>query len=277
MIQRAALLLALLAPAAQADVLDDVADRGAIRLGHRADAPPFSFREAGAPAGLAVRLCEVAAEEIAAALGLAALPVEWVEVSARDRFDALRDGRIDLLCGPTTQTLTRRETLDFSIPYFIDGMSGVFRAGPGAEIGSLGSESVGVLQGTTTAALLPALLAREGAGEAEIVGYETHVDGLEALAAGEIAAYFGDQAILSFQLGRLRPKTPLVFAPGQFSFEPYALTMRRGETRLRLVVDRALSRAFASGRIETMVEESLGAAPRSELARAVHAVVALPE
>ncbi|QIE55202.1 amino acid ABC transporter substrate-binding protein [Pikeienuella piscinae] len=278
MIVRMALALCLVAGVAQADVMERVRSSGEIRLGHRADAPPFSFTDDdGAPAGLAVALCARAAEAVRRALGLDALRVRNVAVTAANRFEALTEGRIDLLCGPTTQTLARRQTLDFSIPYFIDGASVVFRAGPGAEIGALSGAPVGVLAGTTTEALLPGLLTAHGAVGATPISYRTHVEGLEALAMGEIAAYFGDQAILRYQLGRMRPAVPLQFAEEQFSFEPYALTMRRGETALRLEVDRALSETFESGAIYEMIEASLGEVTLSEIALAVFQVVTLPD
>jgi ABC-type amino acid transport substrate-binding protein len=42
-------------------------------------------------------------------------------VTAADRFEAITQQRADLLCEPTSATLTRRERVDFSIPTFLDG------------------------------------------------------------------------------------------------------------------------------------------------------------
>lgn len=262
---------------AQADVLTDIEASGSITLGYRADAPPFSYVSTlGEPTGLAVDLCRLAAEQVRKTLGLAALKVAYEPVTAADRFAALEDGRIDLLCGPTTQTLSRRETLDFSIPYFIDGSSVVFRAGPMAAIEDLVGEPVGALAGTTTETIVGSLSETENL-NLTIQTYATHTDGLNALEQGEISAYFGDQAILRYQLGLMRPAVPLQFSSNQFSFEPYALTMKRGESRLRLEVDRALSKAFADGTIYTLISASLGEVTLSDLALSVYEVVALPE
>lgn len=266
--------------AASADVFARIGERGEIRLGYRADAPPFSYEdETGAPSGLAVMLCEVAAARIRDELGLETLAVTHVKVTAATRFEALLNDEIDLLCGPATQTLTRRKTLDFSIPYFIDGSSAVFRAGPGrgAEVGALSGARVGVLAGTTMEAYLPQLLAEREATNVERISYRTHVEGLEALAAGDITAYFGDQAILRYQLGRIRPSTPLQLVDEQFSFEPYALTMKRGESELRLAVDSALSAAFETEEVYEMIEASLGEVTLSDIALAIYRVVMLPQ
>lgn len=272
-----ALCVMSLTTTASAEVLETVKESGTFSIGYRTDAPPFSYEsEDGEPKGLAVSLCEDVGKTLKAELALENLTIVYVPVTARTRFDRLQDGEIDILCGPTTQTLSRRAAMDFSIPYFIDGSSVVYRAGEGEQIEDLQGRAIGVLAGTTTAEITTELLAERGV-EAETVIYETHVDGLTALAEGEIAAYFGDQAILRYQLGRMRPLTPLKFSAEQFSYEPYALAVGRGETRLRLVVDKALSRSFNSGVVYDHINNALGEVTLSDLALAVYQIVALPD
>ena len=259
-----------------ADVLDDIRDKGAITLGYRSDAPPFSaLSKLGEPEGLAVDLCREAAKRVRVAIGAETLKVNYEPVTAADRFEALESGRIHLLCGPTTQTLKRRETMDFSIPYFIDGSSVVFRAGPAETVDDLDGEAIGSLNGTTTADVVSAMVKTRGLTVEEEI-YASHTEGLTALQDGEISAYFGDQAILRYLIGEIRPTIPLQFSTEQFSFEPYALAMKRGETRLRLEVDRALSEVFASGEIYTHITASLGEVTLSDTALAIYQVVSLP-
>lgn len=272
-----AAITACLAGQAAADVLDRISETGVIRLGVRTDAPPFSYTsQLGEPTGLAVTLCREAAKEIKSSLSLETMKVEYVEVTAATRFEKLIAGDADLHCGPTTATLSRREALDFSIPYFIDGSSVVFRAGHIEMVDDLVSQPVGVLSGTTTEVVVSQLNEARNL-DLTIMAYDTHVHGLNALQEGEVAAYFGDQAILRYQLGEMRPPIPLKFSPNQFSFEPYALTMKRGETRLRLAVDSALSKTFASGAIFTHINASMGEVSLSDLALAVYQVVTLPD
>ncbi len=262
--------------AARADSLDVVRATGTIKLGYRLDAPPFSYRnDEGEPVGLAVNLCDRVADRVGEALGLPELRRVWVPVSAQTRFNAIRAQKIDLLCGPTTQTIQRREEMDFSIPYFIDGAGAVFRRGGAERLEDLTAEPVGVLAGTTTERLAPKLLARVGA-SSEIRTFESHGDGLAALQNGEIEAYFGDQSILVYQLGQLRPAVPLVISEQQFSFEPYALAMGRGETELRLLVDDALSRIYESGEIFGIIAATMGQLSLSTLTEAVYEVVTIP-
>jgi polar amino acid transport system substrate-binding protein/glutamate/aspartate transport system substrate-binding protein len=279
MILRFSLALALMvagAGLARADSLDLVKATGSIKLGYRLDAPPFSYRnEADEPAGLTVALCGRVADHVGAALGLPELRRVWVPVSSQTRFTAIRGQKIDLLCGPTTQTIQRRDEMDFSIPYFIDGAGAVFRRGGAERLSDLTTEPVGVLAGTTTERLAPKLLERVGA-TSEMRTFGSHGDGLQALQNGEIEAYFGDQSILFYQLGLMRPAVPLVMSEQQFSFEPYALAMRRGEHQLRIYVDDALSRIYESGEVFKIIQATMGQISLSKLTEAVYEVVTIP-
>ncbi|MGB0854024.1 MAG: amino acid ABC transporter substrate-binding protein [Pikeienuella sp.] len=260
-----------------ADVLDKVRESGTFTVGYRTDAPPFSYESnSGQPKGLAVSLCQDVSTALKAELGLDEIKIDYVPVTARTRFERLQSGAIDILCGPTTQTISRRQDMDFSIPYFIDGSSVVFRAGEGESVEDLKGRAVGLLEGTTTAKIVRDLLADRKV-DAEVITYDTHINGLMALADGNIAAYFGDQAILRYQLGRMRPRTPLKFLAEQYSFEPYALAVKREETRLRLVVDSALSQTFTNGDIYEHIAMALGEVTLSDLALAVYQIVALPD
>ena len=241
--------------------------------GHASTAPQRPRRATG----LAGRLCAAVAPEISRAAGAAgSLPVIWVPVTSTTRFEALAEGRIDLLCGPTTQTLGRREALDFSIPYFVDGAGIVFRKGGAERVADLTAAPVGVLKGATTETIARRVLADRAPGTTLRL-YASHVEGLEALQAGEIEAYMGDQSIVIYQLGRLRPSVMPVIAHRRFSREPYALTVKRGESGMRLALDRGLSGIYASGAIYDLIRESLGRVSLDPEIEAIYDVVTLPE
>ena len=107
LIMAAVLTATVLAPASQtagAATLDRIRDSGVFRIGYRADAKPYSYQdEQGQPAGYIVDLCL----EIAAALGPNISP-QYVRVPADQRFEAVRDGRVDILCDPSSVTMPRR-------------------------------------------------------------------------------------------------------------------------------------------------------------------------
>ena len=104
-----ATVLALTSQAASAATLERIRDSGAFRMGYRADAKPYSYQnEQGQPAGYLVDLCL----EIARALGPDINP-QFVRVAAVQRFEAVRDGRVDILCDPSSITMPRREIVNF--------------------------------------------------------------------------------------------------------------------------------------------------------------------
>jgi len=273
----AALACAVLAAPVQADVLDQIAERGSVRLGVREHAPPFSYiGENGRLAGLAIRLCHAVVELIARQLDRDRLAAEHVTVNARQRFEALLSGRTDLHCGPASATLGRRETLDFSLLYFVDGAAAAVRPGSFETVFDSRAGTFGFLGGTTTAGVVMDLIRRNDL-SVTTREFDTHVKGLAALASGELDIYFGDQAILMFQIERLGLADRVSVMEEIFSFEPYALVMKRGETRLRLAVDRALSTIYDRGMIYAMIRDELGDYPLPPEARAVYQIVGLPE
>src|SRR5206468_34832 len=136
---------------ASAGVLDRVAQEKVIRVAYREDAPPFSFKDKiGEPAGFMVDLCRAVAKKLAEQRGLPSLNVVYVPVTAADRFEAITQQKADLLCEPTSATLSRRQLVDFSIPTFLDGASLMVRTDGPKKLDELTGRKVGVVAGTTT-------------------------------------------------------------------------------------------------------------------------------
>ena len=81
---------------------------GVVRIGYREASIPFSFLDRGnQPVGYSLDLCRAIVDEIGRTLDRDDLKVEFVRVTADDRLDAVADGRVDLECGSTTNTLER--------------------------------------------------------------------------------------------------------------------------------------------------------------------------
>jgi ABC-type amino acid transport substrate-binding protein len=271
--------LALALPiSAAAQTLDRVRDSGVFKIGYRDDAAPYSYKNAiGQPAGYSVALCQAIATDVAAELNIAELAVEYVPVTTADRFDAIEAGKIDLLCGATTATLKRRERVDFSVSTFIDGAGVLLRTDGPETFADLDGKKVGVRAATTTEEALNNTLERQGM-QATVVPVDSHEDGLAKLEAGEIAAYFADQGILIFLISRSNAPDSLKLGEGQFTLEPYALGLSRGDSDFRLAVDRSLSRLYRSGEVDRIFKNNFGAqASQSELLRSLYLISALPE
>lgn len=270
-------ILLLMPQDAVGGTLDRVREAGVFKIGYRTDAAPFSYSNPiGEPAGYVVDLCREVALAVKEELALADLKVEYVTVTAEDRFDAVKSGRADLLCEPTTVTLQRRKLVDFSLMTFIDGATVMVREDGPQSFKELAGQKIGVHAGTTTESALQNSLSEFNI-DAEVVPVADHKEGAKRLESGEFAAYFADRAILVFLL--LGPDAPksLKVSKDYFTREPYALALTRNDEEFRFLVDRTLARLYRSGVIEKIFARNFGNAKPSEILQALYIINGLPE
>ncbi|MEM7188071.1 MAG: amino acid ABC transporter substrate-binding protein [Pseudomonadota bacterium] len=272
-----AILAAWLSSSATAqDVLDKITETGVVQLGIRGAAPPFSYLDYQTePAGLAVRLCEEVSRRIGRELGIDDIQIEHGVVTASTRFGALTQGLTDIHCGPASVTLTRRESLDFSLIYFVDGAAIAEKPGGYDRVLEDGG-TIGVLDGTTAVGLAERLIEEKGI-DAKVEAFASHPRGLKALRDGGIDIYVGDRAILLFQVSNMDQAGEIAVQDDVLSFEPYALAVRGGERRLLLAIDRALSEIYREGLIFDLIRQELGNFEISSQTRAIYRIVGLPE
>lgn len=245
--------------------LDRISESGHLRLGYRIDVRPFSYRDdAGRPAGYSVELCQKISVAIREDLGMPKLVVDWEAVSARDRFEAVRQGSVDILCAADTVTLDRRKTIAFSIPIFPGGVGVLLRTDAPARLKNVLSgrgqpfsptwrasasellqfKSFAAVNGSTADTWL-----HQRIKDLNVVTTVTSVPSYEAgadtVAARTSDALFGERSIL-LDLAQRRPKD-LVVLDRLFTYEPLALAVGQQDERFRLIVDRALTHFYAFG------------------------------
>jgi ABC-type amino acid transport substrate-binding protein len=272
------LLTALVAAgsAASAGTLDRIKESRVFKIGYRADAKPYSYRnDKGQPAGYIVDLCQEVAAAVREVAG-AWTRTEFVLVPADRRFESVREGKVDILCDPSTVTLPRRELVDFSLPTFLDGAGALSRTNrPVQRFEDLAGRRVGVLEGTTTERMLRESLDALGV-KATIVTARNHLAGIDLLSEDKIDAYFADRAIVAAILAEgNRPGFQL--SKRYFSYETYALALPRDDGAFRLLVDRTLARLYRSGRIDSILARTFGKAPLDEMLRAMILIHSLPD
>ena len=260
-----------------ANVLQSIKQNGTIKIGYRLDAPPFSFRnDIGEPAGYTVDLCRAVSSVIGKRLKRP-VSIAYVPVTAKNRFDAIRSGKVDLLCGATTETLTRRKLVDFSVSTFVAGASVIYRVGGPSSFGALAGRNIGVTRGTTTEKDLEGTLKNLSV-KAKVVHVGNHDAGIGALKSGQIDAYFGDRTILMALLMKSPDSlSQLKLSERHFSIEPYALALPRGAEQFRNEVDWALSYIYRSGEFKKIFQNSFGNAEPSDFMKALVAINALSE
>lgn len=236
---------------AASPTLDRIRNSGTIQLAYRDGAAPFSFKDRdGKVRGYSVELCERAADAIGKALKVPPLKLEWKSVDANTRLDAVARGDVDIECGTTTITLARMEKVDFSVPVFVDGGSVLVRAnGKVKRLADLKNRRVAVIPGTTTEQALVTQLSDLGA-PATLVPVKNGAEGLAQLLAGKVDGYASDRIVLTALRQRAPKVDTLAFVDSDFSYEPYALVVRRDDPDFRLAVNRALVGVYKSGEID---------------------------
>lgn len=260
-----------------ADTLARARETGTMRLGFRTDAPPYSYRATDRdPSGYIVDLCREVVAGVQKAQNIPALKIEYVEVTATTRLTALRDGKIDILCDPTTMTMSRRAMVDFSLPTFIDGAGILHRVSEMQRLEDLRGKKIGVLAGTTAEEVLKSTLGQLGI-EAEVIAAQTHPDGVRSLSDGKIDAYFADRGILNYYLQNSRNPARMKLSDQYFTFETYALALPRGDDKLRLLVDATLAELYRTDRVKKIYARNFGSYPPDQFIQALFVINGVPK
>ncbi len=245
--------------------LQQIKKSGQIRIGYRVSEPPMSFLDKdGNPTGYSIDLCKSIVTEVENKIG-ADVKLEYVPVTAEGRFKALADNKIDILCGSTTKTLSRSELVDFTQLTFVTGASLMtLKDNKAGDSAGFDGKKIGVVNDTTTAVVLKKLI-RETSTDAEIVFFNSSKEGIDALRKKKIDAFSADQVVLMGIASKAHYPMNFVIDSNVFSFEPFALAVRRNDADFRLVADRVISELYRSRKILEIYDKWLGKFTRKRL------------
>lgn len=245
--------------------LQQIKKSGQIRIGYRVSEPPMSFLDNdGNPTGYSIDICKGIVTELENKIGTD-VKVEYVPVTADGRFKALGDNKIDILCGSTTKTLSRSELVDFTQLTFVTGASLMtLKDNKANDSDGFGGMKIGVVKATTTAVELKKLF-QDTSIDAEVVLFNSAKEGIDALRKKKIDAFSSDQVILIGLALKEHDSMNFEIKSEVFSFEPFALAVRRNDADFRLVADRVISELYRSRKILEIYDKWLGKFTRKRL------------
>lgn len=248
-----------LGAAGQKDTLEQIGESGKVRIGFRESQPPMSFLDQdGKAAGYSIDLCVRIVNEVKNTLKKDDITIEYVPVSSSKRFDALQNNTIDILCGATTKTIARGKLVDFTQLTFVTGASLLSLKDTGVEgISALQGKKVGVSKGTTTLDAISTKL-KESVSDAKIIQFDSASDGMKALIKGEVDAFSADQVVLIGLVLTHEGEEEFTIAGDIFSYEPFALAVRRNDSDFRLLADTVLAQLNRSGQITPIYRKWFG-------------------
>lgn len=227
----------------------DLSDLEQLRFLTDSDYPPFNyFDEEGALTGFNVDLARAICEELVVECDIRS--VDWSGL-----VPALEAEETDAVIASIRTTGESLAGLDFTDAYYHTPArfvalkeSSLRDMGPGA----LSGRKVAVVGGTAHEAYL-----RDFYAKAEIATFEDGDAAREALRAGEADVLFGDGISLMFWINGTASGNCCEFRSGPYAESRYfgegvGIAIKRGERKRKVILNYALDRLRASGRLEEL-------------------------
>ncbi|WNJ93112.1 amino acid ABC transporter substrate-binding protein [Bosea sp. 685] len=241
-------------------ILQRIAERNALTIGHREASVPYSYidREQKVE-GYSVDLCLKVVEAVKERLGKPGLQINYVPINTTNRIPLVANGTIDLECGTTTNTLARHEQVAFSPIFYITGTQLLVKTNSGfKEVEDLAGKRVAVLQGSSNEQSLRALndgkklnislVYAKDLGEGALL---VETDRVDAFAAdgGQIKVYAATRA---------QRKGSLSVVGRLLTYDPYSVMIQRGDPEFAQLVSRVFAETFRAGEAEQLYAKWFG-------------------
>lgn len=214
---------------------------GVLTVGSDTAYPPFEFIEGDQVVGFDIDLIR----EIAQRLG-DGLEIEVVSADFDTIFTALAAGRFDVVISAVTITGERKQTVDFTDPYFHADQSLAVREEDAGEIEGvedLEGRTVGVQRGTTGEDCARNALEEPGL-VAEVRSFETVVDAFTDLSAGGVDAILNDFPTSKRVVEQRRGLAIVQMIRTQ---ERYGIAVSKDNPNLRVAINDALDEIRTDG------------------------------
>jgi polar amino acid transport system substrate-binding protein len=240
--------------------LDKISETGTLTIGTRTGSPPFAYvNPKNEWVGFSIDLVEELIKPAVEKKIGKPIKVEKKESTPPTRIPLLSSNAVDLIAGTMTDTRTRRDSVDFSLTFFVTGAQFLVKKGsPIKSIKNIDGKRIAAQQGSTNARII-----RERAPKAVLREFPDQPSAFQALVQGQVDAYTND----GIQLAGLKAKSP---NPAQweivgdfYSYEPYGMAMRKGDADFRNVVNNGLMEGIESGKFFEIYERWFG--PKGEL------------
>ncbi len=242
--------------AQQEPTLEKIKRTGVLTIGTRTGSPPFAFvNKSNEWVGFSIDLVEQAIKPAIEKKVGKPIKVDKKESTPPTRIALLSSNAVDLIAGTMTDTRSRRDSVDFSLTFFVTGAQFLVKKGsPVKGIDTIAGKRIAAQQGSTNARII-----RERVPTAQLREFPDQPAAFQSLAQGQVDAYTND----GIQLAGLVAKAP---NPGDwqivgdfYSYEPYGMAMRKNDSDFRQAVNVGLMEAIESGKYLELYEKWFGA------------------
>ncbi len=235
--------------------VQEIVDRGVLRVGVKQDLPNFGYRdpESNQYTGMEVEI----AKKVAAELGV---DIEFTPVTAQTRGALLDNGQLDMVIATFTITEERKELYNFTTPYYTDAVGFLVRKDSNIQSSweALDGLTIGVTQGSIQWGLLEEIAAEKGI-ELNFRELGSNSEVVVALAAHRVDAFSIDQSILSAFLGKTNELLDLQYQPSE-----YGIVTKKSNTDLATYLDGLVQDWTEDGTLQAIYDD-FGLKPVTEI------------
>lgn len=216
---------------------------------------PFSYLNKGEVVGFDIDLLD-------AVLSEAGYAYELENVGWDAMLLSVEEGEADLAIAGITMNEERKESYDFSDPYFESTHKVVFREGEDITSGEdIKGIKVGVQSGTTGAEAVEKIL---GTNHEDISKYESNTLALTALQSGDVDAVVTDNVVADeYVANNPEANVEMITDPETFESEFYGMMFPK-DTEIKEDIDNALAEVIDNGTYAEIYQEWFGAEPNIE-------------
>jgi polar amino acid transport system substrate-binding protein len=232
-----------------AGTLQDVKARGKLIVGVKTDYPPLGFLDKkGVHKGLDIDIAKALSKELFGNENA----VEFVSVTSENRIPLLTSGRIDVIAATLTITEERKRDVDFSIPYFITGLTILVRADSKiTKYQDLAGKKVATIRGSTGDIAIGEMVP-----DAERIKFERNFEALGALKERRVEALVQDFVLL-FNLLQKNPGLKIAGLQ-PFRLGRYGLAVRKGDQEWLDFIDATLTKMKETGEFDKLLVRWFG-------------------
>ena len=198
-------------------------------------------------------------EVVQAIAAKAGFEVKFVNTPWEGIFNALGQGDRDMVVSAVTITEERKQTMDFSNPYFdAQQLIAVKETSKVARFADLKKLKVGVQTGTTGDEAVSKLL---GKTSTNIKRFESTPLALKELESGGVDAVVADNGVVIHYVANNPGGKFKTVADAEFVPEQYGIALRKGNTELLAKFNKGLADIKADGSYDKIYAKYFGAAP----------------
>lgn len=222
-------------------------------------APFESQNEKGEIVGFDIEVVKAVAQK-------AGIEVKFLNTPWEGIFNTLAQGDRDLLVSSITITAERKQTMDFSAPYFdAQQLIAVKKDSKIAKFNDLKKLKVGVQNGTTGDEVVTKL---QGKDSANIKRFESTPLALKELEAGGVDAVVADNGVVVHYVNNNSDAKFKTVSDASFVSEQYGLAVKKGNTELLEKLNKGLADIKSDGTYDKIYTQYFGAPPAAAAAPA---------